>query len=309
METTFYKARLPGGLRMLYNRSCDVPTELRSGGRAAVTHTSHDAAGARGVWYYHAAGCSDNLLELGRTLLAFNGVDAALQLTQSAQGPGSTAADAARAIVAARPDYLGRKAEQARRSLGGRTNVSAAWLVQRAAALQQCPYRQRDPKLVWADRDGAIATSVASGDWWQDLVEPLLLAQGYDTLTLLQAPWMKSERGNAGLWGTEIWDVRSLRRLPRLARKRDKYHDSAPGVDALHHAPREVLRYLSVAGADASRACEPARHFERCLACRGSLLAQTCGAPPERCRATAVAENTGAARKTAVTRCVGPSLK
>jgi len=92
---TFYKARLPGGLRFLYNRSCLPPPGIATGGHVAVTHTSADAVGARGMWYYYAAGCSDVLLSLGRVLVASNGVDAALQLLRAAH-PGSDAADAAR---------------------------------------------------------------------------------------------------------------------------------------------------------------------------------------------------------------------
>ena len=49
---TFYKARLPGGLRFLYNRSCHPPPGIATGGHVAVTHTSADAVGARGMWYY-----------------------------------------------------------------------------------------------------------------------------------------------------------------------------------------------------------------------------------------------------------------
>ena len=58
---TFYKARLPGGLRFLFNRSCHPPPDITTGGHVAVTHTSADAVGARGMWYYYAAGCSDVL--------------------------------------------------------------------------------------------------------------------------------------------------------------------------------------------------------------------------------------------------------
>ena len=34
---TFYKARLPGGLRFLYNRSCHPPPGIATGGHVAVT--------------------------------------------------------------------------------------------------------------------------------------------------------------------------------------------------------------------------------------------------------------------------------
>ena len=80
--------------------------------------------------------------------------------------------------------------------------------------------------MLWADRVGALATSLAVDDWWQDVAEELLLRLGYDTLALLEAPWMKNIAGNSGFWGTEIWDVRSLKGLPRP--RRDKFHDRNP---------------------------------------------------------------------------------
>ena len=129
-----------------------------------------------------------------------------------------------------------------------------------------------------------------------------MLRLGYDTLALLEAPWMKAMAGNSGFWGTEIWDVRSLKGLPR---RRDKFHDRNPGAAALRHNPRQVVRHLSVAG----RRCAPARHFENCLACEGSELASVCAAEPERCRARAAAITKGDERKRAVVQCVGPSLK
>ena len=243
-----------------------------------MTHTSADAVGARGMWYYYAAGCSDVLLSLGRVLVASNGVDAALQLLRAAH-PDSDAADAARRLAALKPAYVGRRVEQARRKLGpAHANASAEWLLLRAADLRQCRYRLRPLKVLWADRVGALATSVAVDDWWQDVAEELLLRLGYDTLALLEAPWMKNIAGNSGFWGTEIWDVRSLKGLPR---RRDKFHDRNPGAAALRHNPRQVVRHLSVAG----RRCAPARHFENCLACEGSELASVCAAEPERCRA------------------------
>ena len=299
---TFYKARLPGGLRFLYNRSCDPPPDITTGGHVAVTHTSADAVGARGMWYYYAAGCSDVLLSLGRVLVASNGVDAALQLLRAAH-PDSSAADAARRLAALKPTYVGRRVEQARRKLGpAHANASAEWLLLRAASLRQCRYRLRPTKVLWADRVGALATSVAVDDWWQDVAEELLLRLGYDTLALLEAPWMKNIAGNSGFWGTEIWDVRSLKGQPR---RRDKFHDRNPGVTALRHNPRQVVRHLSIAG----RRCAPARHFENCLACEGSELASVCAAEPERCRARAAAITKGDERKRAVVQCVGPSLK
>ena len=113
---------------------------------------------------------------------------------------------------------------------------------------------------------------------------------------------MKNIAGNSGFWGTEIWDVRSLKGLPR---RRDKFHDRNPGAAALRHNPRQVVRHLSTAG----RRCAPARHFENCLACEGSELASVCAAEPERCRARAAAITKGDERKRAVVQCVGPSLK
>ena len=262
-----------------------------------------------GLWFYFAAGCSDLLWNVSRTLLARNRCHAALRLEHLAC-PSCTEQEAAER---AGERLLGIGNKYASRELGLVQHRARTWLglknVTMGALLAECarglhgncsgstwrpdgtlrlcsclPPRghavgKSAPR--WADRTAldapwrvaggkrALTLSILAGAAWHDPRIGRLLRKLQ--LDTLQL-WQQPQGGGSLAWTTEVWDVRELHLGAVSAERR------IAALPAQHLAER--MRRLSGPpwrlGQGTTEICAPSSRFVECLACANSSLEAVC---------------------------------
>ena len=306
-NATFGGFGVPLGIGFLEQRPCAPPAELGvDNAWLPATHTSQRTfAAGGGTWLYYAAGCSDLLWNVGRTLLVKNRCHAVVALEARLN---RTLHEAAMRVVRRLPAWSKALVSQARRGLKTNSLVTlprsiandtiAEWALQMAWLLEEAsthgvfwngvPDANCNPWAIKIDercnkqcKSRAFTFSALCGTDDLDhvlrrqLVELATTATPVDTIQFHQQP----QGGRSLRWLTEIWDVRAIDNK-RNATSRPT-PPSSWGSRTVHHdgsAHYETYGLLVDSDMSSRRpgACLPSANFSNCFACRGSKLDRLC---------------------------------
>ena len=151
-------------------------------------------------------------------------------------------------------------------SSGGNSScVMAAWLIEQGRNHKFCDGKvapssgEKATRYFQEQRFNVVGRFLAHG-WWQRHAERLMRHAGFDTIVLLDQPWLAS---SWGWWGTEIWDLR--------------FDGDASNFSALDPSrSRTGIPLADVLSKPSDSSCPPSRNFQKCFACHGSQLEHTC---------------------------------